>query len=257
MSENKNIIRSVYFYIDESGTLQNNTEDNFFILSCFITDTPDHIRSALKSLRDEILSDPYNFKRRQKFQQDGFHAAKNHPDIRTSVYTLLLGLNFRAYSVVIDKTAPLFQELTQRFASEELYNYFVRELLYDRVLSERDSELNFIFEEYGNSKTKHKDAMTTVISRICQEIRKNGASKEIFINVAVESKDELLLAVTDYINFVIFQMLQDAPQDRMKENFIIIEPKIALLHSLHNREYYHSRNSINFEAIKGRIEVNK
>ena len=41
----------------------------------------------------------------------------------------------------------------------------------------------------------------------------------------------------------------------MIANFKLIEPKIALLHSLHNGKYYSSRKNINFKEIKGRLEV--
>lgn len=253
------ITLKIYIYVDEAGTLVLGDVDRFFLLSCYITDTPNIIKSELLTLQNKILNEPYYAFDIERFKQQGFHACDNHPDIRSGYYKLLLRLNIRIYSIVIDKYSDFFKNLTKRFSiSRELYSFFVRELLYDRLLSERRNKIHIIFEEYGSSITKHKTDMTDVLMRIMREMKCNGVKDKISFDVDVHSKDDILLSVIDYVNYVLFQMLKDIdPKNnvRMNANFKLIEPKIANLHSLHNSQYYHSRKNINFEEIKGRLEV--
>ena len=246
-------IKDIYIYIDEAGTLVEKDENKYFILSCYITDSPQQIKDELDSLYNNIINEPYLAFEVANFKRQGFHACENHPDIRSRFYSLLLGLNIRIYSVVINKKSRVFESLQTRFdESDDLYAFFVRVLLKDRILSERSHNIHIIFEEYGSSIGRHLSNMEKVISRIIGEIKVNGVKDRISIDVEIHSKEDILLSVIDYTNFVIFQMLKDIPADkntRMIANFKLIEPKIASLYSMHNAKHYNSRNIINFEEI--------
>ena len=43
-------IKDIYIYIDEAGTLVKTDENKYFILSCYITDSPLQIKDELYSL---------------------------------------------------------------------------------------------------------------------------------------------------------------------------------------------------------------
>lgn len=252
-------IKDTYIFIDEAGTLAQDDDNKYFILSCYITDTPARIKTELYTLRTQIMDDPYNAFDIAKFDRQGFHACENHPDIRSAYYKVLLRLNIRIYSVVIDKKSDLFHDLMSKFNDiHKLYSFFVRQLLYDRILSEWQNRIHIVFEEYGSSITKHKSEMNNTVSIIIKELATNGLKSNVLFDVDVHSKEDILLSVVDYTNFVLFQMLKDidpSKNTRMIANFKLIEPKIAILHSLHNAQYYNSKKSINFEEIKGRLEV--
>lgn len=243
-------------YIDESGTLVKDDDSKFFIISCYITDSPLQIQENLQILYDDIINDPYFAFEINKFREQGFHACENHFDIRSKFYSLLVRLNIRIYSVVISKESQCYKELCNRHNNtEDLYAFFARELLFDRIQSERNNHIHFVFEEYGSSIQKHKSNMLNVVTRITKEVRRKN---DIVIDVDIHSKEDMLLSVIDYTNFVIFQLLKEidpVKNARMIANFKLIEPKIALLHSLHNGKYYSSLKKINFEEIKGRLEV--
>ncbi|MDE5544247.1 MAG: DUF3800 domain-containing protein, partial [Bacteroidales bacterium] len=91
--------QDVYLYIDESGTLTKG-DDEFFIMSCFITDSVETLKAQLEDLKKKIKESPYFYAQRKAFLRQGFHACENHPDIRAKYYTLLPKLNIRIYSIV-------------------------------------------------------------------------------------------------------------------------------------------------------------
>ena len=47
-------IKDIYIYIDEAGTLVEKDENKYFILSCYITDSPQQIKDELDSLYNNI-----------------------------------------------------------------------------------------------------------------------------------------------------------------------------------------------------------
>ena len=104
-------IKDIYIYIDEAGTLVKTDENKYFILSCYITDSPLQIKDELYSLYESIINTPYLAYEIENFKHQGFHACENHPDIRSRFYSLLLGLNIRIYSVVINKKSRVFERL--------------------------------------------------------------------------------------------------------------------------------------------------
>lgn len=117
-------IKDIYIYIDEAGTLVEKDENKYFILSCYITDSPQQIKDELDSLYNNIINEPYLAFEVANFKRQGFHACENHPDIRSRFYSLLLGLNIRIYSVVINKKSRVFESLQTRFdESDDLYAF--------------------------------------------------------------------------------------------------------------------------------------
>lgn len=242
-------IHDVYLYIDESGTLAKGGDD-FFIMSCFITDSVETIRVQLEELKKEIKESPYFYAQRKVFLKQGFHACENHPDIRAKYYTLLPKLNVRIYSIVINKTSHCFSDICCKYTTNEaIYAYLVKKLLFDRVQGEYKKRIHIVFEEYGPSIPKHQANMQKIVSGISQKI--SGRYKyDIVFDVEVHKKDDIALSVIDYVNYILCQILNKDDNARMMDNFNLIEPKIALLHSLHNDKFYNRRKRINFAEIK-------
>ena len=141
----------IYFYIDESGLLRGEKE-RFFLISCIATDTPKHIESTLNQLQQNICSNPYYLPIRDKFRNQGFHAVSNHPDIRTEVYKIIPYMNMRVYTIVLDKFSDFYKDASSRYTSDiDFYAFLIKQLLRDRVKSEKNNHIHFIFEEYGNT----------------------------------------------------------------------------------------------------------
>ena len=242
----------VYLYIDEAGTLDAaKKKDRFFILSCCIATTPEIIESKLELLRTEIENDPYFASELIKFKEAGFHACDNHPDIRTRYYSLLYTLNIRIYSLVLDKESDIYKDLMSRIGNNEsVYYELLRSLLNDRLIRNRNSINILTFEEYGSKPFVHKNQIEALIASIIKSNELAGLSYE----VKVSKKSDLMLSVVDYVNYVIFQMLHNETP-RMRANFKLIEPKIAILHHLHKKIFYKERKRIIFDKIKGQGDV--
>lgn len=105
-----------YFYIDESGSILN--DSRVFIHGCILTDTPDLIRITLDQLKDELRDDLYFDKVIQNSNQFDFHAVEDHPDIRTAIYRKLITLNWRAYFVILKKSGTFFEEFKKNEEDE-------------------------------------------------------------------------------------------------------------------------------------------
>ena len=242
----------IYFYIDESGLLRGE-EERFFLISCIATDTPKHIESTLNQLQQNICSNPYYLPIRDKFRNQGFHAVSNHPDIRTEVYKIIPYMNMRVYTIVLDKFSDFYKDVSSRYNFDiDFYAFLIKQLLRDRVKSEKENHIHFIFEEYGGTIAHHKNRMEDVIGTLISEV---GDGVEYVVEVC--SKDNIILSVVDYVNYILYQLLNHpGTGTRMMDNFKLVEPKIASLHLLHTKVHYGRRKNINFEEILGREEVN-
>lgn len=244
--------KRVYFYIDESGVLNNLDKGRFFILTCYITDTPNIIKEKLESLKSKIEDKPYLAGELAKFREEGFHASPNHFDIRALYYELLPTLNIRIYSVVVDKLSNEYRILIEKYPNDpDGYIVIMRRLLYNRILSDKNEDLYFVFEEYGSKQSTYKTALENMFSEIKGKIALQLGINNVNYTVEVHSKDDILLSVVDYVNYVLFQILNgEKKEKRMQANFNLIEPKIASLCVWHNSIFYSSKKRINFDEIK-------
>jgi hypothetical protein len=234
----------IYYYIDEAGTIEGNS--NFFILGCFKTDTPILIEKKINELSNSILNDPYFAFERNKFKNQGFHAAENHPDIRARFYRLIYSLNIRAYLLLLDKSSFFFRNLKENGLSNwDIYNKCIEKLFYDRLLKTKHHKNILIFEQYGNKVNNWSKNLNKTIETVCEDIYKKEKRK-ITYEVIVKDKSEKLLSIIDYLNFLFVQFYEkNEIKNRMVENFKIIEPKIALIYKMDKDEFYHKNNRIN------------
>ncbi|MDQ1164603.1 DUF3800 domain-containing protein [Flavobacterium sp. SORGH_AS_0622] len=234
------MISTSYYYIDESGAIDNNSK--FFILSCYKTDTPEEVRSAVEKLYKDILNAPiFAIERRELIKQKGFHACVNHPDIKSRFYNLVAVLNIRCYVLMLKKDSDLFRKMKENMSSTEIYNACISKLLCDRLTKTRNDNNIIIFEEYGGKPKKWLANVEGVVKDICRRIDEKFASN-IKCTVDVHDKSDVNLSVIDYINHIFVQIFEkENLQARILDNFTIIEPKIALIYKM-DKDHFFDKN---------------
>lgn len=233
-------MKANYFYIDESGSITSN--DNFFILGCYKTDTPEFLSNSLNQLKNEILESPIYATIRKDFKKYGIHATKNHQDIRIRFYNLISTLNLRAYILLLDKKSVFFQDLlSKKKSSIEIYNICIHKLLKDRLIKNRLDKNILIFEQYGNKTNKWQKNIESVILNI-----KNDIDKTFHIDcqyeICVHDKSDINLSIIDYLNYIFYHCLEKKePMPRMIDVFNIIEPKIGLIYK-YDKDLFYDKN---------------
>jgi hypothetical protein len=237
-------MKNTYYYIDESGGID--SDSNYFILGCYKTDSPDDVCSALDSLKTKLLNEPYFALQRDKFLKHGFHACKNHPDIRARFYNLVSTLNARFYILLLKKDSVFYKKMMDdKFSSFEKYNMCIKKLLSDRLTKTRNDNNIIIFEQYGNKPNNWLKNVESVIQEVTTKIDDKFGTK-IACNVSVHDKSDLNLSVIDYINYLFVQFFEkDNVSNRMKENFAILEPKIALIYKMDKDLFYDKNKRLN------------
>jgi hypothetical protein len=238
MIENSN-----YYYIDESGAIDNNSK--FFILGCYKTDSPEEIRDALEDLKNEILNAPYFAYERKKFIKEGFHGCDNHPDIKSRFFNLVATLNVRFYILILKKDSSFFEKMKEdKLTSVEIYNICINKLLSDRLTKTRNDNNVIVFEQYGSKPNNWLKNVQNVLKGTISKID-NKFGKNISYEVQVHDKSDLNLSVIDYINHIFVQFFEKGSiQNRMRQNFEIIEPKIALIYKMDKDLFYDKNNKI-------------
>ncbi|PCH91314.1 MAG: hypothetical protein COB85_09275 [Bacteroidetes bacterium] len=240
-------MKNTYYYIDEAGGIKSNSK--FFILGCYKTDSPDQIKTKIESLKEEIINSPYFAFEREKFIEQGFHASENHFDIRARFFNLISTLNIRSYILLLSKNSSFFKKLIdQGLDANQIYNLCIEKLMTDRLTKTRHDHNTIIFEEYGSKLSKWVTNVEEVIAKVDGKIQKYYGTK-LSYQVEVHSKEDSNLAIIDYLNFLFVQFFEHSKvEQRMVENFKIIEPKIAMVYKMDQDLFYDS---------KTRIDVNK
>jgi len=240
-------MKEIFYYIDEAGSLESNSD--FFILGCYKTDTPEEIRLSINMLKEEILNSPYFAFERSKFIQQGFHACKNHFDIRARFYNLISTLNIRAYILILNKKSDFYKKLiSNKNNPTDIYNKCIEKLLRDRLIKNRNYKNNLIFEQYGNKLKKWKKNIDSVISNIQYRIN-DTFGINLSYNIEIHNKSDINLSVIDYLNYLFIQFYENKKiKQRMIENFKIIEPKIALVYKMDKDKFYDKNKRINIKT---------
>ncbi|WP_296684013.1 hypothetical protein [Flavobacterium sp.] len=227
-----------YFYIDESGNISNNSD--LFIHGCIKTDSPETIKDALEKLKADLLDDLYYEDFKGRIQKEGFHATENNFDMRADFYKLLPLLDYRSYFVVINKNTDYFRELKNKKEEHEIFKYSLEQLLLDRINRNKGDRNIFIFEQIEIS----KKSLKTILDEIFGSLD-NSHNCEY----KIVGKEEENLGVVDYINFIFFHILSVVDsKPRMKQNFKIVAPKIAIVKLLHNKVYLSRKKKQNHKV---------
>lgn len=233
-----NQIKTNYFYIDESGNINNNSE--LFLHGCIKTDSPNAINKALQKIKNELENDIYFEDLQERILNEGFHATENHIDMRTSVYKVLPLLDYRAYFVITNKKSEFFKEFMKEKDESEFFKYSLKKLIKDRITKNKNDINIFYFETIE----LQKKSLKTVLNELFEEL-KNINEYEYHI----VGKEEENMGIIDYLNYLIFHVIsKDLPMERMQHNFKLVAPKIALIALPHNGIFLSRKKPKKFEV---------
>jgi hypothetical protein len=216
-----------YFYIDESGSISNNSK--VFIHGCIKTDTPQTITVALDKLKQELLDSLYYDEFSSRIKKEGFHATENNFDMRADFYKLLPLLDYRSYFVIFNKHTDYFNKLNEENEEHKIFAFSIRKLLRDRIERNKGDKNIFFFETIKISKKSLKSVLTDFF---------NSIDKKYDCEFRIVGKEEENMGVVDYLNFIFYHLLsEDEPMPRMKMNFHLVAPKIGVINILHKNVY--------------------
>ncbi|MCL7765446.1 hypothetical protein MPF19_18660 [Polaribacter sp. Z014] len=225
-----------YFYIDESGSINNDSD--IFIHGCIKTDSPNTISTALEKLKKELIDSLYYEEFAERIKKEGFHATENNMDMRADVYKLLPLLDYRSYFVILNKKTDYFKSL-QNKEEHEIFSFCLRKLLMDRIIKNKGDKNIFIFETIKIS----KKPLITILKEIFDNLDKDHDCE-----YKIVGKDELNMGIIDYLNFVFHHLLtSEKIMNRMKQNFDILAPKIAVINLLHSNIYLSRKKKAEFQ----------
>ncbi|AZB17624.1 hypothetical protein EG352_07505 [Chryseobacterium indologenes] len=227
-----------YFYIDESGNINNNS--NIFIHGCIKTDSPQTITDALVKLKTDIQSSIYYDDIKKIILKQGFHATENNMDIRAEVYKILPLLDYRAYFVITNKNTVFFREKMKTMDESDFFAYSLKKLLKDRIEAHKYEKNIFIFETIELKRNS--------LIRILTDFFSNYDGK-IDCEYSIVGKEEENLAIVDYLNFLFYHIFSDdKPIPRMKLNFNLVAPKIALVNYSHKNLFFSRQKKEEFKV---------
>lgn len=220
-----------YFYIDESGSISNNS--GVFIHGCIKTDSPKSINDALKKLLLELTDSLYYEGLKERILDEGFHATENNIDMRADVYKLIPLLDYRAYLVITKKDSDFFRLKMKNMDESDYFEYSLKQLIMDRISAHKEDRNIFFFETIQLTKRSLKEILDNLFASL---------SKKYDCEYKIVGKEEENMGIVDYINFLFFHILEEAkPWPRMQANVNLVSPKIAIIKYLHNNTFL-SRN---------------
>lgn len=229
-----------FFYIDESGGILNDSAS--FILGCIRTDTPQIISDKISKLLQGFENEIYYSPMIDKIMEQGFHAVDNHPDVRARFFALLPILNFRSFFSIINKSKSPLKELIDNKEEDKVYLLALDKLLKGRFNNRIDNNV-FIFEELQFKERSQQKILDEYFSLYL---------KDGNIEYMIVGKDEVNLAITDYMNYI-FHILLPAKDlkkvQRMVDNFELIKPKIAFLNILHSDIFFSREKPFTIDEI--------
>ena len=235
-----------YFYIDESGNINNDSK--IFILGCIKTDSPTTISDALVKLKSELASEIYYQKFKKQILEKGFHATENTMDMRAELYKLLPLMNYRAYFVITKKDSDYFKDSMKTKDESEFYEYNLKKLLEDRISSHKNDKNIFYFETILLQKKSLKKVLDDFFATYGEEYDNE---------YSIVGKDEENLAIIDYLNFIFNYLLTNAkPIERMELNLELVSPKMAIVHLLHKNIFLSRQKAEEFTINLKNITTN-
>lgn len=228
-----NIKKTNYFYIDESGNINNDSK--VFIHGCIKTDSPNALSDALARLKEEFANSLYYSQFAERIKAEGLHATENNMDMRADVYKLLPLLDYRSYFVVVNKQTEFFDELKKTHDEHEIFYKSLKKLLHDRIVKNKEGKNIFIFETIQIS----KKSLTAILTDFFSEY-----DSSYDCEFRIVGKEEENMGVIDYLNFIFNHILSEkSPMPRMFLNFDLIAPKIGVICIMNKNDVFLSRKS--------------
>jgi hypothetical protein len=238
-----------HIFIDEAGDLD--SQSKIFLMGCIITDTPDDLLNEISLLKDSILNSGYFNRFRAKFQETGFHASTNHPDIYSRFVALLPRLNFRYFALILNKMSRYYDKMVTTKSKNAIYDDALKSLLKDRLIKRTD-DTNMLFFEQNLANPSlvrinaRKKQLESVISELGNSlVLKTDKEKGLQYKISVQDKkSQPLFCIVDYMNHIVMKVYegkQGKVENYMKENYRLIEPKIGCIHDVANKTFHKPR----------------
>ena len=181
---------AVTYHVDEAGDgvlfgqmgrdrLQDEGALRFFMLGMVCCTDAAGIAARLAALRTALQANPLYAGIPSMQPENGktaraFHAKDDHPEIRSKVFELIVGLDFKFYAVVkdmrkvrdyVDRRNQM--DRTYRYHPNELYDLTVRMLFKERL--HQDEHSHVVFSRRG--KSDRTAALTTQLEAARQRFR--------------------------------------------------------------------------------------
>ncbi|NLN70192.1 MAG: DUF3800 domain-containing protein [Chloroflexi bacterium] len=272
MTENQ---RAQLYFVDEAGdsTIFSRTGkiiigcegcSRFFILGLLEVSNLDSLNTDLKQLRANLLSDPY-FKGVPSMQPEArktalaFHAKDDIPEVRREVFKLLCDRDdLRFFAVVSDKFSTLSYiknrqsaDLQYHYRKNEDYDFLVRRIFKERL--HQSNAYQIVFAKRGN---RERDRILQQQLEISRSRHTKATDDPPAMQVSSGlPKDHPGLQATDYFLWAL-QRLYERHEDRF---LVPLWQRFRLVMDIHDTrnhnygEYYHKRNPLTWDKIKGRM----
>lgn len=235
---------SITYYVDEAGDsalwarrgrLIVGTEgcSRFFSLGLAQVSEPQALETALESLRNELLNDPYfrnvpSMQKNKKKTALFFHAKDDLPEVRREVFHLILQHSVSFHSVIRDKLevakqveAFLTISPTYRYNQNQLYDYMARSLLKDKLHSGDSCNVTFARRGKTDRTAALGNALETARDKWCRTHGVGRKKPPMTVRAAYPHQDGGL-QVVDYFLWAL-QRLYEKGEDRYIE---LLWPKI-------------------------------
>jgi hypothetical protein len=261
-----------HYFVDEAGDGNLFTSNGrlrfgeagcsrYFILGILDVPDPDRLAQELKSIREQLLADPY-FKRIPSMQTNAhktalaFHAKDDIPEVRREVFTYMSKQNFRFFAAVRDKSAVADYAVqrrerdgTYRYQPNELYDYMVRSLF--KGLLHKDDAYEIHFSKRG---AQNRTAALQTALDIARErfARQWGIQSNAVLNVIAQSPPQNAgLQAVDYFLWSL-QRFYERREERYLE---FLWPQFSLVQDLDDKRvhpygfYYTQKEPLTLTAL--------
>ncbi len=167
---------------DESGDASfrfDKGASRYFVIAVIATPSPEHLRSVLEKLRQDIgLVSRYEF---------GFHKLTSEK-LRSRVFSVLSEAGFEAWAILVDKT--MLGEPFKAMSGLDLYLFFVSELI-RCIPNEKRAGGTLILDEFG-----YRDQTKDELKRIMKARSIQHGFRRISIR---RSQSEQLIQIADLV----------------------------------------------------------
>ncbi|TAN42877.1 MAG: hypothetical protein EPN22_11720 [Nitrospirae bacterium] len=227
----ENVMDSVYFFVDETGT---DKKSKIIAFSLVILNNPDNIRTSIAHLKEDILHDPRlkTIPSIQTLADKGFHYQEDSREIRSEFIKMIAKLPFDAYVCFINKDDIKGCEIDYK----SLHGKLLGRLLFDRLRDYKSQKMYITIEESSLKSTEIKGIINNSINNICRDRIKIAIAPQIFIS----SKTDNCLAIADYICGVFkdYYPQLSTKGSFMTRNYDDLRSKIRVVHDFVNDVFY-------------------
>lgn len=204
-------------YIDESGTINNNLQNDYFIITLVIPDTPDTLKKSYKRFVSSNINELRRIDTRQKmFLNDSFHELKgsafDKPMKQKFVTHFSKKSNFRLFYIQVENS-----KLNNTFCSNKarVFNYLLKiALTYFVSNNYISSEPHLLQLDERNERTKSRYFLEDYLNT---ELCITGINQGNFIVSYFDSANNSNIQIADVFSNILYSHLKtDAYSNEFK-----------------------------------------